>query len=268
MQTNDTSSNQVDWSCSNLRCTCVSGAAFCSNPLDLTEIINGLGGGLAIDCSANGTTCNFKQGTLNSLFGPDGLALSGCTFGECVSSQVIQASLGNGQSTSGGDDLSGGVIAGLAVVGAIILGVVALFILGLIAQKKARRGGTKSLEDSEPAGLSWSNVGYMLPTGRRFRGANSMRHRKTSKRDEHMDGQAEKSAPYLSSAGSKSGKVIIDNVTGSLPYGGFMAIMGPSGAGKSYVPCFASTVDVTDEAVFKNIGGYPSWQEESWRGFR
>lgn len=234
VQTNDTSSNEVNWSCSNLQCTCLSGAAFCSNPLDLTQIVNTLGGTLEIDCATNGTTCNFKQATLNSLFGQSGLALSGCTFGECVSSQVIQAFTSDGQSSSGGDELSGGVIAGLVVVGAIILGIVASFILGLFAQKKARKGGTKSLEDSEPAGLSWTNTGYILPAGHRFRGAASLRHRKTSKRNEDMDGQAEKS-PYSIAPGSKSGKAILDNVTGSLPYGGFMAIMGPSGAGKSLV---------------------------------
>lgn len=232
MQTNDTSTNEVNWSCSNLKCTCLSGAAFCSAPLDLTEIINDLGGTLDIDCAANGTDCNFKQATLNSLFGQSGLGLSGCTFGECVSSEVVQAFTSDGHSTGSGDDLSGGVIAGLAVVGAIVLAIVALFIFGLLAQKKARRGGTKHLEDSEPAGLSWSNVGYMLPAHRRFKGTSALRQRKSTVRKEDMDEQAEKSA-YRSSGGSKTGKTILDNVTGSLPYGGFMAIMGPSGAGKS-----------------------------------
>lgn len=222
----------MTWSCSNLQCTCLSGAAFCEPPLDLTEIINGLGGGLDIDCAANGTTCNFKQATLNSLFGQDGLGLSGCTFGECVSSQVVQTFSDEGASADSGDGLSGGVIAGLAVVGAIVLGTVLLFVLGLLAQKKARRGGMKHLEDSEPAGLSWSGVGYLLPTKHRILGAAGLRRRNGPTRETDVDGHAEKSA-YSASSGSKRGKLILDNVTGSLPYGGFMAIMGPSGAGKS-----------------------------------
>lgn len=232
-QTNDTASSEINWSCNNLKCTCLSGAAFCSDPLDLTQIINGLGGTLDIDCSANGTSCNFKQETLNSLFGQSGLALSGCTFGECVSSRVVQAFSSDGQMTSNTNDLSGGVIAGLAVVGVIVLAIVALLILGLLAQKKARRGGAKHLEDSEPAGLSWSGVGYALPSTRRIQ-ASILRHREKGASslgtDENTAG--EKSI-YTSSASSKSGKVILDNITGSLPYGGFMAIMGPSGAGKS-----------------------------------
>lgn len=149
-----------------------------------------------------------------------------------MSSQVMQAFSNDGSSANGGDDLSGGVIAGLAVVGAIVLGVVMLFVLGLVAQKKARRGGTKHLEDSEPAGLSWSSVGYMLPARHGLRGAASLRKRNIQSRQSDTDSQGEKSG-YSCPGGRKSGKLILDNVTGSLPYGGFMAIMGPSGAGKS-----------------------------------
>ncbi|KAK9899179.1 hypothetical protein P389DRAFT_158475 [Cystobasidium minutum MCA 4210] len=231
-QRNDTSSSEVEWSCSNLKCTCIPGAAFCSDPLDLTTVINGLGGSLNIDCSNNGTSCSFKQETLNSLFGQNGLGLSGCTFGECVSSQVVQAFSEEAQGSDGSDDLSGGVIAGLAVVGALLLGVVLLFILGLLAQKKAKRGGTKHLEASEPAGLSWTNIGYKLPARTRLPGGASLRKRKASPIANDMDDSPEKVA-YSETGASKSGKMILDNVSGSLPYGGFMAIMGPSGAGKS-----------------------------------
>lgn len=144
----------------------------------------------------------------------------------------MQAFSNDGSSANSGDGLSGGVIAGLAVVGALVLGVVLLLVVGLLAQKKARRGGTKHLEDSEPAGLSWSSVGYMLPAGHRFLGAASLRRRHTQTRQSDTDSEGEKSG-YSSPGGRRSGKLILDNVTGSLPYGGFMAIMGPSGAGKS-----------------------------------
>lgn len=232
-QVNDTSSGDIVWSCSNLKCSCLSGAAFCSDPLDLTEIIDGLEGTLVIDCSASGTDCSFKHATLNSLFGQSGLALSGCTFGECVSSQVIQAFSSDGQTTSGSDGLSGGVIGGLAVVGAILLALAALLVFGLIGQKKARRGGASKLEDSEPAGLYWSQLGYALPVSYHLKWyARFHRKGKASPRSAEADGQGEKSA-LSSSAGLKTGKLIIDGITGSLSHGGFMAIMGPSGAGKS-----------------------------------
>lgn len=231
-QSNDTSTDQINWSCSNLACTCQSGSSFCEPPLDLTEVINGLGGTLDIDCNANGTSCNFKQATLNSLFGASGLALTGCTFGECVSSQVMSVFSSNGSSSAVGNGLSGGVIAGLAVVGAIVLAIVALFLLGLFAQKKARSGGSSKLEDSQPSGLAWTGIGYILPSTQGFSAMQSLRRRNVSGPGRRSP-SAEKLNGHEYAGGAKQGKAILDNVTGSLPYGGLMAIMGPSGAGKS-----------------------------------
>ena len=243
VQGNDTSSAQITWSCSNLRCTCIPGTSFCGAPLDLTETINGLTGTLDIDCAVNGTTCNFKQATLQSLFGQNGLGLSGCTFGECVSSTVVQQFSGIGTSDSSDNGLSGGVIAGLAVVGALLLAVLGLFGLGYLSQKKARQGGRRHLDDVQPAGLQWSEISYTLPAARslslmgRVTGSSAkttaLEHSSSSR---HLvgDGALAKEAGLVNrrSAG-KEGKVIVEGISGALPYGGLMAILGPSGAGKS-----------------------------------
>ena len=58
-----------------------------------------------------------------AVFGTVGLALNGCSFGECVRQNVIDGGGGNTaapvEETS--KSLSPGVIAGLAVLGAIVV---------------------------------------------------------------------------------------------------------------------------------------------------
>ena len=238
VQGNSTTTDQITWSCQNLECTCVSGSTFCDGPLALASTLNGLAGTLDIDCAASGGDCSFKQATLQSLFGENGLGLSGCRFGECVSSRVVSEFSGAGTADVSDNSLSGGVIAGLAVVGAIILAIAGLFFLGFLAQKKARQGGRKHLDDVQPAGLAWSEISYDLPAGRgrllaRFQSRQNRARMSESETARNLVAY-EKDAD-LSAMGSdgKNGKRIVDGITGSIPYGGLMAILGPSGAGKS-----------------------------------
>ena len=237
-QSNDTSTSQISWSCSNLRCSCISGTSFCGGPLDLTNTINGLSGILDIDCASNATTCEFKQATLQQLFGPNGLGLSGCTFGECVSSSVVDQLSGVGTTTSSNNSLSGGVIAGLAVVGALLLATAALYVIGLLAQRRARRGGSKQLDEFQPAGMAWSGISYSLSIGKGqaitsfFRRHNARTIQASNLMNGSISEEKEAGIAHRRRDG-QNGKVILDTISGSLCYGGLMAILGPSGAGKS-----------------------------------
>ncbi|KAK4058044.1 hypothetical protein OIO90_000783 [Microbotryomycetes sp. JL221] len=210
MQTNTTSTSgvTVDWECSELRCTCIEGTSFCGGSvLDISDTINGLTGPISVTCDGAGQNCAFKQSVLQTLFGQGGLALSGCTHGECVRESAIAevTSTATGSATSGGSGLSGGVVAGLSVLGAIIVLCFLMILLGWIAQRKARRGSTGSVQEKTgpPIGVRWERLGYALPP-----------HRKAV-------------------VGRKSdGRVILDDLTGEVD-GGLCAILGPTGAGKS-----------------------------------
>ncbi|KAI0648383.1 ABC transporter [Trametes meyenii] len=212
----------ADWECNNLRCTCRSGTSFCGavKVTDLTGIINTLSGTLGITCDApasnNTATCAFKQDTIDQVFGSSGLALNGCTFGECIAQSTLDTLSGNQTTSSGsehgGSSLSGGVIAGLAVVGGLVGIALVLLLLGLIAQRRARKQGVGALDRSGGVAVAWSDVSYSVPQSadvpwlpRRRRGASD----------------------------AETQKVILDNVSGRVVPGEVMAILGPSGAGKT-----------------------------------
>lgn len=204
-----------DWECSNLRCTCRPGTSFCGGGVtNLTATINTLGGTLGIVCqpvdnTTHQASCNFVQSTLQSLFGNQGLSLSGCTFGECVRQNVIDSGGGN---TAPKEDtsksLSGGVIAGLAVVGALVGLSLVLLGIGHLAQKRARRNPTAV--EKHRASLEWSNLSYIIP-GTYSTFLSGLRSRRRVATDINED------------------KVILDNVNGAVRPGQMMAILGPSG---------------------------------------
>ncbi|KIY64126.1 hypothetical protein CYLTODRAFT_493393, partial [Cylindrobasidium torrendii FP15055 ss-10] len=204
------------WNCNNLSCHCRNGTSMCGgSPMAITSTINGLGGTLGIDCDAvqDGETtakCAFKQETLQGLFGSDGLALQGCSFGECVRQFVIDNANSTSTTTATtGSSLSGGVIAGLAILGAIVLFSLGSLLLCLLNQRKARRSATGHLQRGG-IGITWRNINYTVsPSFSLFR-----RH----------GGKAE---------GYSDDKVILDSISGQVQPGQFMAILGPSGAGKT-----------------------------------
>ncbi|KAF4613639.1 hypothetical protein D9613_007664 [Agrocybe pediades] len=217
--TQDLTSNDggANWECSNLQCTCRPGTSFCgaAKAFDLTSAINGLGGTLSIECGAvdssqHTATCNFKQAVLQSLFGPGGLTLDGCTFGECVRQNVIDSSSGSSSSdpTRPSKSLSGGVIAGLAVVGALVLVGLVLLALGLKSRRTARKDGLPL--ERRRAFIEWTELSYLIP---------GQRNIFAIRRRRRVDGNND--------------KVVLDNISGKVIPGQMMAILGPSGAGKT-----------------------------------
>ncbi|ORY75662.1 hypothetical protein BCR35DRAFT_292865 [Leucosporidium creatinivorum] len=215
-QTNSTSTTAVSvtWACKNLKCTCIPGTAFCGGGnIDLADTINGLSGTISVTCDAAGASCAFKQSVLQTLFGADGLSLSGCQHGECVRPSDIAtiASSFSTSSTGGGSSLSPGVIGGLAVLGGIVLFLLALLGLGFISQRKARRQPIKLVDPDEgkaagAAGVRWEALGYALPARARS---------------------------WIPGRPRRNGRIILDNLNGHVEGGQLCAILGPSGAGKS-----------------------------------
>lgn len=178
------------------------------------DTINGLTGSISVTCDASGASCAFKQSVLQTLFGANGLSLSGCRHGECVRPSTINILTsrfdGAASTGGGGSSLSPGVIAGLAVVGAAVLILLALLAWGCMAQRSARRlPPTESLENEKlqgAVGVRWESLGYALPSR-----ARSM----------------------IPGRPRRDGRVILDNLSGSVEGGQLCAILGPTGAGKS-----------------------------------
>ncbi|KAJ7063611.1 hypothetical protein C8F01DRAFT_1133693 [Mycena amicta] len=195
------------WVCQDLSCNCFKNSTFCGGGIsDITFAITGLSGQLTIECT-NSTTCAFKQKDLQNVFGPDGLGLNGCTFGECVAQSVIDTTVdANSTDTTGGShkELSGGVIGGLAAVGALVLIALAALLLGLIKQRSARRAKVDVTEGNRIT-VEWSNLSYAVAGV----GGTSLFRR------------------------SSNDKVVLDSVSGSVLPGQMMAVLGPSGAGKT-----------------------------------
>lgn len=203
-----------NWKCSNLQCTCVPNATFCGGgSTNLTAAINTLIGTLSIECGAadgmSTATCYFKQSTLQTLFGPNGLGLNGCSFGECVSQNVIDTTGGStsSSSTKASKSLSPGVIAGLAVVCGLVFLSLLLLALGLRTQKLARKTAADFQRSS--VGVEWSRLSYVIPNGRQGAGVLfGLRGQGGLRNDD---------------------KVVLDSVSGSVRPGQMMAILGPSG---------------------------------------
>lgn len=210
----------ASWNCNNLHCTCRPNTTFCGGvpASDLSSPINGLTGTLDIECdtednSTHLASCQFKQNTLDQLFGANGLPLEGCTFGECVRQSVIDSSGNLADSNSQGQvntgpELSGGVIAGLAVVGGLVL--LALFTLfwGLWLQRKARLSGMKDI-NRRRAALEWVDLTYIVPTSH---GTSLFCL-----------------LPGVFSKETNGEKTILNALNGRLDPGQMMAILGPSG---------------------------------------
>ncbi|KAF8264261.1 hypothetical protein EI94DRAFT_1593905 [Lactarius quietus] len=216
------SSKGATWSCTSLECTCRPGAAFCgAGTLNLTNTINGLNGDLTLACdplSASGTaSCNFQQSVLQSVFGNSGLALTECSFGECVRQGVIDStsSTSSNAGGGGGSSLSGGVIGGLATVGALIALSLFGFLVGWWTRRKQRRLGAAHIGSGKGQhggfAVEWSDVSYLVP-------------------------QAHGNASWSRFGGTKAAdntKVILDGISGRVEPGQLLGILGPSGAGKT-----------------------------------
>jgi len=214
--------NTTNWNCHNLQCTCISDTTLCGGPseLNLNSTINGLTGDITVSCSglnsSNTATCAFQQSVLQSIFGASGLSLSDCSFGECVQQSVIDESSSSGPDvTNTKKELDGGVIAGLVVVCVLLLLALVLLVLGLLKQKKMRKGAVNNAtkETSGGIGVVWTDLSYVIP------GAGS-RNWLGKKRLE----------------GFSDDKVILDGLSGTVLPGQMMAILGPSGKRKTSTP--------------------------------
>ncbi|KAF7323496.1 ABC transporter protein [Mycena chlorophos] len=186
------------WVCQNLACSCFQNTTFCgASAENINFAISGLSGQLTIDCT-NTTSCSFQQADLNSLFGQNGLGLSGCTFGECVAQGVIDTAATETNDTASSNvhkELSGGVIGGLAAVGALILIALVALLVGCIKQRSARKAKIEVTEGNRTT-VEWSELSYSVGS-------------------------------------SAKPKVVLDSVSGSVLPGQMMAVLGPSGAGKT-----------------------------------
>jgi hypothetical protein len=141
---------------------------------------------------------------------------------------VIDQATGITPTATNDPALSGGVIAGLAVVGAIILAIIALVIWGLIMRRKARANMRTDgvLPKSGGVGVTWSNVGYEVkPTHSGSWGRIAAWFKGS--------GKVSNTGEAGENVGPNGGKIVLRDVCGQLPAGGFCAILGPSGAGKS-----------------------------------
>jgi hypothetical protein len=234
-----------------MQCHCREKTSFCgASALNIAPLINDMSGTLSVSCGApaaeNGTAkCAFKQTLLNNLFGPDGLGLNGCTFGECVAQSVVNASSSNSTNDTtdgGGKDLSGGVIAGLAVVGALVALALALLLLGCIAQRRARRVPKDTTPSNEGVAVEWSDVSYVVAAPKRILS-------RRSGREESAD------------------KVILDGVSGNVPAGQILAILGPSGELSSGCPIMilSKLIRLFVRCWKDNTHRYPRRQAQSWQ---
>lgn len=202
--------DSLDWSCPDLRCTCIPDADFCGGGnLDLSNTVNGLTGPLDLSCPREGNECKFQQQVLQNAFGARGLALTQCGFGECVRQSVIDGFNSTTIEDSAGDGLGGGVIAGLAVVGSLVGAAILLLLWGFLVQRKARRRSGSSGVERGRYGVTWRDVGYAVPS-------------------------SSSSSSKKGGEGARGGeKTILDLVSGTLAPGQMMAVLGPSGAGKT-----------------------------------
>lgn len=179
------------------------------------------------------TQCAFKSQVITSTLGGDGLALTDCSFGSCLSQQSIQnswyaADAADPAKAGSATSLSGGVIGGLAVLGVFVAGLAGAVVFGLMARRRAAARPRKPRP--EALGLRFEDVHFELPKGNAVQrvtglGAAAMRKRKAFDEEHEM-------SQIARNAGPRSGH-ILRGCSGEAPPGALTAIMGASGAGKT-----------------------------------
>lgn len=273
----------LSFTCDAIRCRCESGSAICSHAIagiSIESAINAISGTMSFDCPTNTTTpnCSLKTEILRTIFGPGGINMTGCNFGECVQQSVVDMTnkiLFSEQSKGLGTSL----IVGLIVVGLVLLGLVALVLFGFLQQRRARSPKIPTRSASDGAALlSWNDLRYTLDSKssaissayQRLRSAPEMLSKPQSSvlPSSHVFETLEQKtystdkfteldqSPNLSSVtypaiplkstyppeySRLQSKQILRGLSGSVEPGKMMAILGPSGAGKRCATIFTTT---------------------------
>lgn len=165
------------------------------------------------------------------LFGNNGLSLSSCSFGECLSQSTLDFITGTVALTPPvPNDLSHGVIAGLAVVGGLVVLAVLGLIWGCIARSKARRRPRRADKGRRGVGVEWTSLGYKIKTGT-TRKRDIVWGAANAKAQKNKEREAEAGAGDLDGKAKdrKGWKMILDGAEGRVEPGKLVAILGPSG---------------------------------------
>ncbi|EIW68541.1 hypothetical protein TREMEDRAFT_31917, partial [Tremella mesenterica DSM 1558] len=231
-------SNQTNYKCNKIDCTCVPGRFLCGEDgsvnIDdfLAEEVKGPG---SFNCES-GKGCTFEEPAMNQLindiFGDRAITLD-CASGECLHYTQVP-----GYQRPAPPDNS--VLVALSAAAAAAIFILMCFALWYIGH--ARRSDTlgvqlpedeaaKLMTDHVPATLHFSNISYQL----------------------------------------SSGKQVLSHITGTVRPGELLAIMGASGAGKSTLldilarkaktgrttgELYVNGMDIPDETVYRRVTGY------------
>ena len=123
------------------------------------------------------------------------------------------------------------MIAGLAVVGAILLAIILVVIWGVIVRNKARKAPhDDSLLKKDGVGLVWRNVGYEVGHRRNSMYKTFIMWLRGSGAPARGESPHSENGTAITASGSR---LVLNDVSGSLPPGAFCCVLGPSGAGKS-----------------------------------
>ncbi|SCZ99125.1 BZ3500_MvSof-1268-A1-R1_Chr3-1g05826 [Microbotryum saponariae] len=204
-------SNYTEYSCQEMSCSCIPGRMLCGEDgsVDITEFLDEEIKGPTKFSTRSGENSKFEEPAMNQLindiFGDSYITLR-CTAGECLRASEVPGFIVPPKP----NDKTYIVVTIAIAVAVLLLGLFLFWYLGradttseysllggrIRLPKHGGSNGTTNkslLEDHIPAALQFSNLTYTLPNGR----------------------------------------VVLDDISGSVKPGEIMAVMGASGAGKS-----------------------------------
>ena len=241
------------WTCTDLKCACIPGSQACGGgAFDLSTTVNSLSGSSKFACeypsdeaqaSQSQMKCRFSGASFDQTLGPEGLPLTNCQAGACVTqSELSDYWTSTGVTLTAQDaGLSGGVIAGLCVLGIAVLALLLAIVAGLLMRRRAQ----KAPRDPPTAavGLEWSSLHYHVKQRTVAAPAALFSKSGASPGSSAKDDGSYELAPESSATEklarikpvqlASSGGHILRNVSGQILPGTLLGIVGPSGAGKT-----------------------------------